>query len=77
MTSSDRSPPEAPPARRMPRAFLARGVLAAAGAVALGPLHATGALAVAAWSAVAFGVGTELLASLVFLARRRALPPWR
>jgi hypothetical protein len=77
MSASDRRSPTAKPPRRLPRAFVARGLLAAAGALALGPLGATGVLAVAAWSAVALGAGTELLASVVFLLRRRALRPWR
>ena len=77
MTATDRRSPDAGPPRRLRRAFVARGLLAAAGAFALGPLGATGVLAVAAWSALALGAGTELLASAVFLLRRRALRPWR
>jgi hypothetical protein len=59
------------PHRPVPRAFVVRGLLAAAGLVALARLGATGVAAVLAWSAIVLGVGTEVLASLVFLLRRR------
>jgi hypothetical protein len=55
----------------MPRAFLVRGLLAAAGLVALARLDATGVAAVLAWAAIVLAVGTEVLASVVFLLRRR------
>jgi hypothetical protein len=58
-------------ARPLSRAFLVRGLLAAAGFVALARLDATGVAAVLAWSAIVLAVGTELLASVVFLLRRR------
>ena len=47
-----------------------RGTLAAAGGFALLRRDPTGALGVAAWSAVALGAGSELLASAAFLLRR-------
>jgi hypothetical protein len=55
----------------MPRAFLVRGMLALSGLIALARLDATGVAAVLAWSAIVLAVGTEVLASLVFLLRRR------
>ena len=55
----------------MARAFLVRGLLAAAGLVALARLDATGLAAVLAWAAIVLAVGTEVLASVVFLLRRR------
>jgi hypothetical protein len=55
----------------MPRAFLLRGLIAAAGLLALAQLGATGLAAVLAWAAIVLAVGTEVLASLVFLLRRR------
>jgi hypothetical protein len=55
----------------MARAFLVRGLLAAAGLVALARLDATGVAAVLAWAAIVLAVGTEVLASVVFLLRRR------
>jgi hypothetical protein len=57
--------------RPVPRTFLVRGLLAAAGLVALAQLDASGVAAVLAWAAIALAVGTEVLASLVFLLRRR------
>jgi hypothetical protein len=65
--------PEMPhrPRRPPPRTFLVRGLLAAAGFVALARLDATGVAAVLAWSAIALALGTEVLASVVFLLRRR------
>jgi hypothetical protein len=62
-----------PPHRaiHLPRAFLVRGLLAAAGFVALARLGATGLAAVVAWAAIVLAVGTEVLASVVFLLRRR------
>jgi hypothetical protein len=59
------------PTRPLPCAFLVRGMLALAGLVALSRLGATGVAAVLAWAAIALAVGTEVLASLVFLVRRR------
>jgi hypothetical protein len=55
----------------LPRAFLVRGLLALAGLVALARLDATGLAAVLAWAAIVLAVGTEVLASVVFLLRRR------
>ena len=55
----------------MARAFLVRGLVAAAGLVALARLDATGVAAVLAWAAIVLAVGTEVLASVVFLLRRR------
>ena len=55
----------------MPRAFLVRGLLAAAGLVALARLDATGVAAVVAWAAIVLAVGTEVLASVMYLMRRR------
>jgi hypothetical protein len=57
--------------RPLSRAFVVRGLLAAAGFVALAQLGATGVAAVLAWLAIVLAVGTELLASVVFLLRRR------
>lgn len=57
--------------------FLARGVLAAVGALILLRLHPSDVLAVCAWSAIALAVGSELLASAVYLHRRRAPRPPR
>ena len=53
------------------RMFILRGLLAAAGLVALARLGATGLAAVVAWAAIVLAVGTEVLASVVFLLRRR------
>lgn len=55
----------------MARAFLVRGLVAAAGLVALARLDATGVAAVLAWAAIVLAVGTEVLASVAFLLRRR------
>ena len=52
-------------------AFLARGLLAGAGVVALTRLDATGVAALLAWSVIVLALGTEVLASIVFLLRRR------
>jgi hypothetical protein len=64
-------PPSPHRAAHLPRAFLARGVLAVMGLVALARLDATGLAAVVAWAAIVLAVGTEVLASVVFLLRRR------
>lgn len=65
-------PPSQPRTTRpMPRAFLVRGILALAGLIALARLDASGLAAVLAWMAIVLAIGTEVLASVAFLVRRR------
>jgi hypothetical protein len=52
--------------------FLGRIVLAAVGGLMLLAADVHGALAALAWALVVLAVGSELLASLVFVARRRS-----
>ena len=75
MLRPGRHPPGVPsprrrPARRLPPVFALRGLLAAAGVFTLLQLDPKGVLVLCAWAAIALGVGSELLASLVFVMRR-------
>ena len=56
----------------IPRVFLARAVLAAAALLAIVAIGVTGLLATLAWALLLLAVGSELVASLVFLRRSRA-----
>jgi hypothetical protein len=55
----------------MPRPFLARAAAAGAALLVLVAIGASGLLETLAWAVLALAVGSEVLASAVFLSRRR------